>query len=130
MAAKREAMEEVGVDVKLVGTLEWKVYEAPIHNPNHGGNGGSGSAAAAQRLYRRFVTFYAEPADPDSCAPKTVPDFESVGACWVSVEELTLVPLRTSLPLKWFRYVAKGGVIHPLAIPDELAHAFESLPLF
>ena len=43
----------------------------------------------------RLLTLYAELKAGDSGADaKTLPDFESAGACWVSAEELKGLPLR------------------------------------
>jgi len=43
----------------------------------------------------RLVVFYGELADEASASDaKTVPDFESAGACWVSSQELDSIPLR------------------------------------
>ena len=50
---------------------------------------------------------------------KTLPDFESAGACWIDYEELRRVRLRGSEPLEWFKYVVEGGTIFPLSIFGE-----------
>jgi hypothetical protein len=43
------------------------------------------------------------------CCPEALPDFESAGACWVSVQELQQLPLRSpSEPCKWFVAMADG----------------------
>ena len=43
----------------------------------------------------RLLTLYAELKAGDTGADaKTLPDFESAGACWVSAEELKGLPLR------------------------------------
>mmetsp|Transcript_42839 Transcript_42839/g.79400 ORF Transcript_42839/g.79400 Transcript_42839/m.79400 type:complete len:394 (+) Transcript_42839:648-1829(+) len=80
--------------------------------------------------------------------PKTLPDYESTGACWVSLDELPLLRLRGHEPARLFPYVAKelsrGGAsmegwsncgqvvdrgrIFPLEIPPEFKSAFADVP--
>ena len=38
------------------------------------------------RPHSMRVIFCAEPADEADCFPKTLPDYESVGACWVPLD--------------------------------------------
>ena len=73
--------------------------------------------------------FLAEPTD-ESALPKTLPDYESAGACWCDVADVTsgLINLRGSEPLKWFPHVAEGGLVLPLAIPEEHAAAMRDVP--
>jgi hypothetical protein len=52
------------------------------------------------------ITFYAEPLGAGP--PKTVPDWESAGACWVSVEQLEGLALRSSEPQQLLPAVAAG----------------------
>eukprot|EP00798_Chlamydomonas_sp_ICE-L_P001316 gene1316-32669_t len=131
--ALRECREEAGVDVVLKGVL--CVESAP------GGD------------WRRAI-FYGEPhiapfvelledyehdcheievasghedlacsLDPPSC--KTVPDYESAGACWVTTEDLARIPLRcASEPCKWIPYVAQEGDVRPLEMPQEWSQVF------
>ena len=96
-AALRETMEEAGVHVTLKGIISIEF----------------GSVGYA----RMRVIFYAEPTD-DSAEPKTIPDFESAGAMWLSVEEVCdkRIPLRGREPVIFFRHVADGNIIHPLSI--------------
>jgi hypothetical protein len=49
------------------------------------------------------VIFYAEPRDL-SQLPKSIPDFESAGACWCSLEQIEGgLKLRGSEPRQWCR---------------------------
>eukprot|EP00470_Lotharella_oceanica_P009821 CAMPEP_0170200652 /NCGR_PEP_ID=MMETSP0040_2-20121228/69976_1 /TAXON_ID=641309 /ORGANISM="Lotharella oceanica, Strain CCMP622" /LENGTH=251 /DNA_ID=CAMNT_0010450837 /DNA_START=597 /DNA_END=1352 /DNA_ORIENTATION=- len=103
--ALRECLEEAGVPVKLKGVLEVLV----------------------QSRYWRRVCFYGEPEDGKDL-PKTYPDYESTGACWVSVEELDKsIPFRSASELKWMKHVASGGKIAPLRIPKEYEKIFDDI---
>jgi hypothetical protein len=68
------------------------------------------SACAAERLCR---TAQPEPsrAAPATPAPEQVPDFESAGACWVSLAQLEggAVPIRSASELSWLWRVAAAG---------------------
>lgn len=59
--------------------------------------------------------FLAEPTDDRP--PKSEPDEESLGAAWVSLDELSAYPLRGEEVRELFTYVARGGAIFP---PDIL----------
>ena len=61
------------------------------------------------------VIFYAEPKDPNQL-PKSIPDYESVGASWVTLEQLSHIKLRGSEPLEWITYLENGGVIFPMSV--------------
>jgi hypothetical protein len=64
----------------------------------------------------RFI-FFGRPLDEkQEC--KTMPDFESIGSCWVTAEEVTsgILNLRGPEPTEWFNYVAKGGKVYPLSV--------------
>ena len=61
----------------------------------------------------RFV-FVAEPVDMNQI-PKTVPDYESVGAAWVTIDELKDLALRGPEPTVYFPQVASGYPIAPLS---------------
>lgn len=102
-AAVRETKEEAGVDVELKGILCFENFP----------NGYAG-------YVRQRVIFFARPRD-ESQLPKTIPDFESSGAAWASADEIAshAFALRGSEPLKWSRYIADGGTIHPLSILKE-----------
>jgi ADP-ribose pyrophosphatase YjhB (NUDIX family) len=94
IAAIRETQEEAGVEVDLKGVLTIQF------NHPHG---------------RLRVIYYAEPRNKDQ-KPKSIPDYESVGASWVSLEELNEIPLRGNEPLIWIDYIEKGGQIFPLTV--------------
>ncbi|KAI9097405.1 NUDIX hydrolase domain-like protein [Phlyctochytrium arcticum] len=98
-AAVREVKEETGVDVDLKGVL--RVEFSP--NSEH------------KRWPRMRVIFYAELKNT-SPPPKTLPDFESAGACFAPHSMLKSLPLRSSEPLIWSQYLADGGEIYPLSI--------------
>lgn len=89
----------------------------------------------------RRVIFWGEPLDAVAssekllprccCCPKTLPDFESAGACWVAAGELEHLPLRSPIePCKWFPAMASGAAqqlspqYHTLELPDEWREAF------
>lgn len=76
----------------------------------------------------RLATFYAVLADEPHAAaarPKTVPCFESAGACWVSADQLDGIPLRSErIPRTWFPHFAAGGKPLPLELPPDQAHLF------
>ena len=106
-AAVRECLEEAGVRVTVTGVLRFSF-----------GNGGVPR-----------VVLMAAPADESEVEPKSVPDFESVGALWVAAEELSaLTPddYRSPDPAELFPRVASG------ALPAQTLHteawvAFEAL---
>lgn len=100
-SATRECLEEAGVKVKLTGLL--RVETAP--NARRGGGGG--------HLRLRYI-FYGEPVDENDCEPKTLPDFESAGAAWLTHEELKRLPLRGPEPLEYVEYIENGGAIGPM----------------
>jgi len=101
VAAERETLEEAGVKIRLTGIL--KIEFAPRPDIN-----------------RLRVIYFAEPFDENNCEPKTIPDYESYGAMWITYEQVvqcsTQGQLRGSEPLRWFKYVTQNGVIHPLSI--------------
>ena len=45
-----------------------------------------------------------------------MPDYETVGASYVSVDDISKLRLRGNEPLKWIPYVDNGGTIYPLEI--------------
>jgi ADP-ribose pyrophosphatase YjhB (NUDIX family) len=51
-----------------------------------------------------------------SSAPKTVPDEETVGACWVPLPDIRGLPLRGREPLDWARRLEAGATAAPLGI--------------
>ena len=102
-AAHRETQEEAGMDIELRGIL--RIESSMRH---HGG--------------RQRVIFYAEPRDINQ-VPKQVPDEESEGAAWLTLEELKAkqgVPppegLRGNELLDWANYIESGGTIYPLDV--------------
>ena len=97
-AAKRECLEEAGVDVELTGILRVEVTPMP-------------------HMTRNRYIFFGHPKD-DAAVPKTTPDFESLGACWVSCDDVKSgrFRLRGDEPLEWFQYVAKGGPVMPMSM--------------
>jgi len=101
-AAVRETLEETGVAVRLDGLLRVE------HTPSPSG-------------MRVRVIFTASPVDDRP--PRTVPDQESLGAAWVSLDELGGHPLRGDDALEILRHVAGGATISPLS-----AVAFEADP--
>ncbi|CAJ1376601.1 unnamed protein product [Effrenium voratum] len=94
-ACVREALEEAGVAVRVTGVLRMMVD--------------------SQQTLR--VVFLAEPEDP-AAQPKSIPDWESVGAMWVTVEELQKLKAehyRHPDPAELFPPVAAGKLQpHPV----------------
>lgn len=100
VAGIREIKEEAGIDVDLKGILA-------IEQTN------------GKRCSRQRVIFYAEPKDVNQ-VPKTIPDYESAGACWCSAEEiLGGLRLRGNEPKQWVEYLANEGIVHPLSLLHE-----------
>eukprot|EP01132_Coremiostelium_polycephalum_P003993 gene3993-4994_t len=102
--AVRETKEESGIDIEIKGVLRFE------YSPH-------------QTYSRLRVIFYGEPLN-DAQIPKTIPDYESLGASYVSFNELSMLKLRGREPLLWFGYLEKGGAILPLSSLD-----FENAPL-
>lgn len=102
-AACRETLEEAGVPVRVVGIIRVE------HSPMHEGT-------------RLRVVFLAEPVD--DTPPKSEPDEESLGAAWVSLEELAGYPLRGVEVQELLAYVAGGGPIFPpdLLQPEDMPY--------
>nr|CCA25246.1 conserved hypothetical protein [Albugo laibachii Nc14] len=108
-AAIRETKEEAGIDIRITGLLKME------YNPKSDRGGG-------QYVRMRFV-FYAEPVDSDQL-PKSIPDYESVGATWVQADEVQSLPLRGPEPTIYFPYVAAGQPIYPLDVISGSASSF------
>jgi 8-oxo-dGTP pyrophosphatase MutT (NUDIX family) len=108
-AARRECLEEAGVNVELTGLLRVDI----------------GQKRGSSIIRMRYI-FFGSPKNEDpegsSKEAKTYPDFESVGACWISIEELEKhvdhILWRGPEPVEWFRYIARGGVVSPISIID------------
>jgi 8-oxo-dGTP pyrophosphatase MutT (NUDIX family) len=99
-AALRECVEEAGVAINLIGVLkvEHRVTDT----------------------YRVMRVFFLAQPRPDSRPAKTIPDYESAGAVWATVDELAHLPLRDPEPLSWFRRVADGTCpIMPLGMLED-----------
>jgi 8-oxo-dGTP pyrophosphatase MutT (NUDIX family) len=96
MAARRETMEEAGVDIVLEGVL--RIEHTPV--------GGA----------RMRVIFVARPADDRP--PKSVADEESLGAGWFTIEDMAGLPLRSQEVVELAREVADGALIHPMSLFD------------
>jgi phosphatase NudJ len=95
-AARRETLEETGVPIVLEGILRVE------HTPTPEGTA------------RVRVIFVARPAD--RTPPKSLPDSESLEARWVTLSELSSLPLRGSEVRELFQHVASGGTVHPLSL--------------
>ncbi len=67
---------------------------------------------------RLRVIFLAEPVTPNQL-PKSIPDYESVGAAWVPFEEMQALRLRGSEPLTFCGHVFEGKEIYPLSLLDD-----------
>jgi 8-oxo-dGTP pyrophosphatase MutT (NUDIX family) len=91
--ACREALEETGVPVRLTGLL--RIEHTLVR---------TGARVRA--------IFLAEP--QGSVPPKSVPDDESLGAAWVSLEELKTLSLRAPEVAEILKYVSAGASIYPL----------------
>ena len=92
-AAIREVLEETGVPVKLDGVLRVE------HTP--------GEASARIR-----VIFIGSPLD--DTAPKTEPDDESLGAAYLTIDEIRDRPLRGAELGSLLETVAEGHQVFPL----------------
>jgi 8-oxo-dGTP pyrophosphatase MutT (NUDIX family) len=93
-AARRETLEESGVEVTVDGVIRVE------HSPRPDGA-------------RLRVIFSARPA---AVAVKSAPDSESLGAAWVRLDELVRHPLRGAEVERILSYVAGGGSIYPLTL--------------
>jgi phosphatase NudJ len=95
-AAVRETLEESGVPVVLEGILRIE------HTPDPGGGA------------RLRVFFLARPRD--DTPPRQVPNSESLGAAWVSLEELPRYPLRGDEVREILESVCAGRPVYPLSL--------------
>src|SRR5262245_40917052 len=94
-AARRETLEETGIEVELEGVL--KVQHTP-----------SGAGARVR------VIFVARPADDTS--PRATPNDHSLAAAWVTLEGLGRLPLRGDEVRELFEEVASGAPVYPLEV--------------
>lgn len=94
-AAHRETLEETGVPIEIEGILG--IQHTPILD---------GSARV------RFILL-AKP--KDDTPPKSEPDDESLGAAWMTFDEMKEVELRGHEVLRIFHYVANGGAVFPVS---------------
>lgn len=98
-AAVRETKEEAGIDVRLTGVIKIE------YHPKKDRSG-------SQYVRMRFI-FYAEPIDCDQL-PKSIPDYESVGATWCPADQVAALPLRGPEPVDYFSHIASGKPVYPL----------------
>jgi len=95
-AALRETLEETGVPVVLEGILRVEHTVLP-----HG-------------VARVRVIFAARPAD--DAPPKREADDDTLGAAWVTLEELATLPTRGDEVRRIFGAVADGAPVFPLSL--------------
>jgi len=95
-AARRETLEEAGLQVTLDGIL--RVEHTPLPDGA-----------------RVRVVFVAHPTD-EGATLKHQPDEESLGAAWVGLEELGSYALRGEEVRELFEHVAAGGAVYPLSL--------------
>ena len=94
--AKRETKAEGGIEVDIKGVLkiEHGVY---MHDDN-------------SRNFNRYrFIFYGEPKNKDDL-PKSVPNYDSVGAAWVHAKELDSIHLRSNEPRFFFSGIVNGTI--------------------
>ncbi len=96
-AAIREVEEESGLKVTLDGIIQVQL-SPPLQGKD----------------YRQRVIFMASPID-DSL-PRNYPNADTLGACWVTIEEAKRLPLRGKEVIEYFEYVRAGKAIYPLDI--------------
>eukprot|EP00485_Elphidium_margaritaceum_P012054 CAMPEP_0202707408 /NCGR_PEP_ID=MMETSP1385-20130828/19742_1 /ASSEMBLY_ACC=CAM_ASM_000861 /TAXON_ID=933848 /ORGANISM="Elphidium margaritaceum" /LENGTH=1203 /DNA_ID=CAMNT_0049366123 /DNA_START=38 /DNA_END=3649 /DNA_ORIENTATION=+ len=101
-AAIRETKEEAGIEVDIKGILKVD-YSTYAFNDRR---------AAYNRMR---VIFYAEPCD-ETELPKSVPNYHSAGATFISVDELDKIELRADEPREWFNSLTKHFFYHSLEI--------------
>jgi ADP-ribose pyrophosphatase YjhB (NUDIX family) len=99
-AAVREVFEETGVPIQLDGILRVE------HSP---GRQREGDAHVRMR-----VLFTGSPLD--DTPPKTMADDESLGAAWLTLDEIRKVPLRGAELCALLESVAQGGQVFPLSL--------------
>ena len=92
-AAQREVLEETGVPVRIDGILRIE-------------------HAAADNTARVRVLLVGTPID--DTAPKTTPDEESLGAAWLTIDEIRKLPLRGAELRALLESVEAGRQVFPL----------------
>jgi phosphatase NudJ len=92
-AAQREVLEETGVPVRIDGILRIE-------------------HAAADNTARVRVLLVGTPID--DTAPKTTPDEESLGAAWLTIDEIRKLPLRGAELRALLESVESGRQVFPL----------------
>jgi phosphatase NudJ len=97
-AAVREVFEETGVPIRLDGILRVE------HTPGPGG----------ARDSRVRVLFTGTPID--DTPPKTAADDESLGAAYLTLDEIRALPLRGAELRALLESVAGGRPVYPLAL--------------
>lgn len=95
-AAVRETLEESGVRITLDGIVRVE------HSPQSDGSA------------RCRVIFVGHPADDSP--PKSEPDRETLGARWVTLDELDQLNLRGGEVRRLFERVASGAAVYPLDV--------------
>lgn len=101
-AAIRETKEEAGIDVDIKGVL--KVEHSTY------------AFDERKKAYNRMrVIFYAEPCDEKEL-PKSVPNYDSAGATFISVDELDDIVLRADEPREYFNSLTQNFYYYPLDI--------------
>ena len=95
-AAYRETMEEAGIPVVVNGVLRIE------HSPTRQGGA------------RLRAILVASPAD--STPIKSQPDEHTLGAAWVTLEDLNNLPLRGFEVRSIFEHLASGGAVFPLSL--------------
>ena len=94
-AAVREVLEETGIPVRLDGVLRVE-------------------HAAARDTARVRVIFVASPTDDTQ--PKHIADEESLGAAWLTLDEIGVLKLRGADLRALLEAVARGAPIYPLDV--------------
>jgi phosphatase NudJ len=103
-AAERETLEEAGITIDVEGVLRLE------HSPQSSGTS------------RVRAIVVARPRDDRPT--KKRPDRDSLGAAWVTLEEMQSLPLRGHEVQHILHYVSRGGPVYPLSLI-----AFEGSPL-
>ena len=98
-AAVREVFEETGVPIQLDGVLRVE------HTPADGGPPGTNDT-------RVRILFTGSPID--DTPPKTSADDESLGAAWLTLDEIRKLPLRGAELHALLESVASGRQVFPL----------------